>query len=92
MTDAETTTDRIRAGVVFRRTPDGGIVLDKRSGAYSQVNSSAADVIEGLIDGLTRDEIAHAITGRYEAADLAIVRSDVDALVAQLREVGIVAR
>lgn len=92
MTDEETTTDSIRAGVVFRRTPDGGIVLDKRSGAYSQVNSSAADVIEGLVDGLTRDEIARAITDRYEAAELATVRSDVDTLVAQLHEAGIVAR
>jgi len=56
---------RTRADVVFRRTPDGGMLIDLSSSACFGVNRVGADIWEQLAAGRSIDEIASSLAAEY---------------------------
>ena len=68
----------------------GAVLLDQRRGKYWQLNPAGALLLQAFQDGTGVDGAVRALTERYGiGADRA--REDVTALLARLREAGLVA-
>ncbi|KPM55838.1 hypothetical protein CcI49_22815 [Frankia sp. CcI49] len=80
---------QLREHVVRTRTDYGAVLLDERTGRYFTLNPTADVAVGVLSGGGTPDQAAQAVTEAYEV-DTATARADIDALVAQLRDAGLV--
>lgn len=64
---------RLRDDVSLCATADGTILLDERSGRYWQLNTTGAEILTALLDGVAEDEVVRRLTetrpvGRERAA------------------------
>ncbi|MET9297202.1 lasso peptide biosynthesis PqqD family chaperone [Streptomyces sp. NPDC003077] len=76
--------------VTAAETSDGMVLLDRRTGRYWQLNTTAALILRALLDGTSREKAALFLTDRHpSAADRAA--ADVAALVRALRDAGLTA-
>ncbi|CUU58362.1 Coenzyme PQQ synthesis protein D (PqqD) [Parafrankia irregularis] len=80
---------QLREHVVRTHTDYGAVLLDERTGRYFTLNPTADVAVGVLAGGGTPDQAAQAVTEAYEV-DTATARADIDALVAQLRDAGLV--
>jgi hypothetical protein len=78
----------LRDGVSYARTEYGGVLLDLASGEYWTLNHTGAIVLSCLLEGATPEAVPDRLTAQF-AADPGEVEQDVPALVAQLREAGL---
>jgi hypothetical protein len=79
----------LRDGVSWARTEYGGVLLDLTSGEYWTLNQTGAIVLNCLLEGVTPDAVPDRLAAQF-AADPGEVEQDVPALVAELREAGLV--
>ncbi|MGW7533943.1 lasso peptide biosynthesis PqqD family chaperone [Amycolatopsis sp. NPDC054798] len=70
-------------------TPDGSVLLNKRTGTYWQVNRTGAHTLDRLLAGETADRIAADLAARYDI-DAARVLSDIAAMTESLLAAGLV--
>ena len=83
------TTVRLRSADLEWRTVDGEVILlDVRTSRYFAANRTAAALWPVLVKGATRDELAAQVAVRYDIS-AGQATADVDALVAQLTEQGL---
>lgn len=82
---------RLRPEVSVAETDYGMVLLDGRSGEYWQLNDTAAEIVRLLLDGRAADDVARHLVGEYEV-DPADAARDVDALVANMLDSGMVVR
>lgn len=75
--------------VVLNRVDDEAMVLDTKSGRYYGLNEVATQMLEGLLAGRSQADVVAGIAARYEA-DAARIATDLDRLLADLRERGLV--
>jgi hypothetical protein len=80
---------KLRDGVFTADTEYGTTLLDEDSGAYWNLNPTAALVLRTLLDGGTPEQAVRALTEEYEVSGEA-ARRDVTELVAGLRSAGLV--
>ena len=79
-----------RSDTAMARELDGDIViLDIPSGRYFSINSVGAFVWRLLGDPIERDDIIDAVTDEFDV-DRATAASDIDALLGQLVDAGLV--
>ena len=69
-------------------TTEGTVLLDVERGRFYGLNPTGTFVWRGLSDGRTVEEIADDLSARF-AAPLERIRADVVALVARLRDRGL---
>lgn len=69
-------------------TSDGTVLLDVDRGRFYGLNPTGTVVWKGLSDGRTVDQIASDLAARF-TAPLGRIRTDVTALVTQLRDRGL---
>lgn len=69
---------------------DSGFIFDPYSGATFTVNVTGIDIIEGLREGMTREEILERLDDSYELGELDDPARDIDEFVGMLRQHGIV--
>lgn len=85
------TTRLCRAAAVRAAPADGEtVLLDLASGAYFTLNETGTLIWERLAAGATPEELATALAEAFAVAH-EVARRDVDALVAELLEAGLVA-
>lgn len=77
----ENTADR---NLVWNTFDEEAVILDVASGDYFALDAIGTEVWKGLNDGQTVDQIAENIAQKYET-DAALVKSDIEELVAELR-------
>ncbi|WP_409185038.1 lasso peptide biosynthesis PqqD family chaperone [Amycolatopsis sp. VS8301801F10] len=70
-------------------TPDGSVLLNKRTGSYWQVNRTGAHTLDRLLAGETAEQIAAELAARYDI-DAAQVRADIAAMTETLLTAGLV--
>ncbi|WP_370934123.1 lasso peptide biosynthesis PqqD family chaperone [Amycolatopsis sp. cg13] len=70
-------------------TPDGSVLLNKRTGSYWQVNRTGAHTLDRLLAGESADRIAADLAARYDI-DAAKVRADISAMTDSLLAAGLV--
>jgi hypothetical protein len=75
--------------VVHTETAYGAVLLDMHSGCYWSLNPTGALAVRVLLGGGGTAEAARAMAGAYDV-DTATASKDVDALLAQLRAVGLI--
>lgn len=81
-----------RPGVLFEPLPDGAVLLDTRTEVYFGLDPVGARVWQLLPPAArTLDELCAALRGEYPDVPDAVLREDVAALLAQLRDEGLVA-
>lgn len=78
-----------RPDLAVENTDDELIVLDKKAGKVHQLNSSATFVWKCLDDGLVIDEIVLKLSETFDVEPEAAM-SDVDAVLSQLKSLGLV--
>lgn len=71
------------------RQGDGAVVFDKAKGVYYQVNAVGLQLMKGIADGKTNDELITEVEQKY-SLDHAQAEADVSAYLSQLREMGLV--
>lgn len=81
-------TQKLRDGVSSADTDYGTVLLDEDSGRYWNLNPSAAQVLQVLLEGGTAEQAAQALTERY-TVDAATARQDVQELLDGLRSAGL---
>jgi hypothetical protein len=69
---------------------DGAIILDTKAGKYYSLNRVAADIWRGIESGQPLDQLASDLATRY-AQPHEDVLSDVNALVASMQRLGLLA-
>ncbi len=84
---------KIKEGFVMRRIGDGGVVVAVGEASKSfhgmiKLNKTAADIWSCIADGKTEAQAAEFLTEKYEV-DAETARGSVDALIAQMRDNGI---
>jgi len=79
---------KTRADVVFRRTPEGGMLVDLSSSACFGVNHVGADIWEQLAAGRTIEEIALSLAAEYRM-DREVAERDVLRLCEEMRSTGV---
>jgi hypothetical protein len=75
--------------VVHTETDYGAVLLDAGTGRYWTLNPTGALVVRVLLGGGSIADAADAVAGDYEV-DAATASQDVDILLAQLREAGLI--
>ncbi|MBB1152650.1 MULTISPECIES: lasso peptide biosynthesis PqqD family chaperone [Amycolatopsis] len=70
-------------------TPDGSVLLNKRTGRYWQVNRTGTHTLDRLLAGETADQIAADLAARYDI-DAAQVQADITAMTESLLAAGLV--
>ncbi|MBG0816446.1 lasso peptide biosynthesis PqqD family chaperone [Planomonospora sp. ID82291] len=80
---------RLRAGVATTATDYGAVLLDERSGAFWQLNPTAALAVSRLSAGDTPEQAAAALAAEFEIGPEQALE-DVQALVEDLRAAGLV--
>jgi hypothetical protein len=81
---------RLRDRVTVTSTEYGLVLLDEQAGEYWNLNSTGALVVDTVLDGGTPADAARALADEHAVA-LERARTDVDELLAQLREANLVA-
>jgi len=79
----------LRDGVAAADTDYGITLLDADSGQYWTLNPTAALALRTLLDGGTSAQAAQALTEEY-AVDAGTAGRDVETLVSELHEAGLV--
>ncbi|WP_246204038.1 lasso peptide biosynthesis PqqD family chaperone [Streptomyces tailanensis] len=82
-------TTKLRRHVSASDVEDGMVLLDERKGRYFKLNPSGALILRALLDGSSPDEVARVLVERYEVSEERAA-ADVDALTAQLADIGLV--
>ncbi|HLU96318.1 MAG TPA: lasso peptide biosynthesis PqqD family chaperone [Thermobifida alba] len=82
---------RLRPDVSAAETDYGMVLLDGRSGEYWELNDTAAQIVQRLLDGQAPADVVRFLVGEYEVEQAAAER-DVAALVTGLLESGMVLR
>ncbi|CAL9501179.1 hypothetical protein SUDANB58_03457 [Streptomyces sp. enrichment culture] len=80
---------RFGADVSTAETDYGTVLLDQRSGDYWELNPTGALVVRTLMEGGDRAAAVAALVARFDI-DRDRAAQDVDALVRDLREAGLV--
>ncbi|CAL9451739.1 hypothetical protein SUDANB6_02450 [Streptomyces sp. enrichment culture] len=80
---------RFGADVSTAETDYGTVLLDQRSGDYWELNPTGALVVRTLMEGGDRADAVAALVARFDI-DRDRAAQDVDALVHDLREAGLV--
>lgn len=80
----------LASGVRMTATVDGAVLLDDVTGAFWQLNRSAADVLHALAAGVDQTRIATDLVDRYHI-DARRAARDIAALVEQLTQEGLIA-
>ncbi|MEU0738347.1 lasso peptide biosynthesis PqqD family chaperone [Streptomyces sp. NPDC006134] len=80
---------RFGADVSTAQTEYGTVLLDQRSGDYWELNPTGALVVRTLMEGGDRAAAVAALVARFDI-DTDRAARDVDALVRDLREAGLV--
>lgn len=75
--------------VILNRVDDETVLLDTKSGTYYQLNATATDMVELLREGASRSNVVARLGEKYNI-DEERLRTDLDTLVAQLKERGLV--
>lgn len=70
-------------------TPDGSVLLNKRTGRYWQVNRTGTHTLDRLLVSETADQIAADLAARYDI-DAAQVQADITAMTESLLAAGLV--
>lgn len=81
---------RLPDHVTVTSTEYGLVLLDEQAGAYWNLNPTGALVVDTVAAGGTASDAARRLAAEHDV-DLPTARSDVDALLAQMREAGLVA-
>jgi hypothetical protein len=71
--------------VAWRKVDDEVVILDLETSVYYSLNETASDIWELIGKGLSEDDIAEEIAGRYDQK-AASVKKDVTALVKKLKK------
>ena len=79
-------------GVVFSRVSDGGVLLATEEEIYYGLNEVGARVWELMGDGRTVESICRELRGDYPDVDASTIRRDVEDLLGDLMEYGLVRR
>jgi hypothetical protein len=82
---------RLRPDVSMAETDYGLVLLDGRNGEYWQLNDTAAQIVQRLLDGHSPDEVVRFLVSEYEVTS-ADAERDVAELVAGMLESGMVTR
>jgi Coenzyme PQQ synthesis protein D (PqqD) len=82
---------KLRDGVSSADTDYGIVLLDEDSGRYWNLNPTAAQALQTLLDGGTADQAAQALTERY-AVDAGAAHRDVRELLDGLEAAGLLER
>lgn len=82
---------RFATHVTTARTDYGTVLLDQRSGQYWELNPTGTLVVRTLMEGGEEADGVEAVVAEF-AVGHAQAAKDVAALIAQLREAGLVAR
>ncbi|AXK32967.1 lasso peptide biosynthesis PqqD family chaperone [Streptomyces armeniacus] len=78
----------LRPHITATPTADGMVLLDQRTGAYWQMNTTATLVLHALLDGADAEQAAALLAARHPAA-AERADSDVAALIRQLHDAGL---
>ncbi|GAA1028856.1 MULTISPECIES: lasso peptide biosynthesis PqqD family chaperone [Amycolatopsis] len=70
-------------------TPDGSVLLNRRTGRYWQVNRTGTHTLDRLLAGESADRIAADLAARYDI-DAARVRADIAKMTDNLVAAGLV--
>ncbi|MET9263531.1 lasso peptide biosynthesis PqqD family chaperone [Amycolatopsis sp. NPDC004079] len=70
-------------------TPDGSVLLNRRTGRYWQVNRTGTHTLDRLLAGESADRIAADLAARYDI-DAARVRADIAKMTDNLLAAGLV--
>lgn len=77
--------------VIFRTLPDGAVLLHTATEVYYGLNTVGARVWELLPPAtLDLDELCAQLAAEYPGADACDIRADVEELLAELRDAGLV--
>lgn len=76
-------TKQLHPQVTFRSTDEGGVLLDRRTGAYFQLNRTGCEVLQEYLKGRSHDEIVKELQERYRS-EAGRVAADVTALLDEL--------
>lgn len=80
---------QLRRHVSFTATEYGGVLLDETKGAYWRLNTTGAEVVRTMGE-VERDEIVRHVVATFDV-DAQTAAQDVDTLLAELRDAGLVA-
>ena len=80
----------LRDGVRLTTFPDGAVLLDTRTGRYWQLNTTAALLLQALLDGASVRQASRLLAGRYRQVSPNQAGRDLDNLLEQLRDAGLV--
>jgi hypothetical protein len=79
----------LRNGVVAQVFDREMVLLDVAAGSYFELNASGTAMLQSLLGGSSREQTIDAVCRQFEV-DAARVTEDLDALLAALREAGLV--
>jgi hypothetical protein len=80
---------KARSSELETRLVDGELVLlDLRSQNYLSLNRTGAELWPSIVAGIERDELVRQLAYRHDLS-IAVAEKDLDTLVAQLREAGL---
>jgi hypothetical protein len=80
---------RLRTGVSMTRTEYGLVLLDEPRGEYFQLNPTGAIVANGLLAQSTVQQIADEVAREYDVTREQ-ARADIETLIVQFRETGLI--
>ncbi|WP_406638459.1 lasso peptide biosynthesis PqqD family chaperone [Amycolatopsis sp. WGS_07] len=80
---------RLHPDTALTDTPDGSVLLNRRTGRYWQVNRTGAHTLDRLLAGESADRIAADLAARYDI-DAARVRADIATMTENLLTAGLI--
>ncbi|MFF4160667.1 lasso peptide biosynthesis PqqD family chaperone [Streptomyces sp. NPDC001678] len=81
----------LRPDVSTARTENGTVLLDETTGRYWQLNTTAAFILNALVDGATAQEAAHRLRERHPALPAEQAADDVASVIRALSTARLVA-
>ncbi len=83
---------RTNPGVVFQKLDEGAVLFAPATELYFGLNDVGAMIWEMLPGASTPDDVYAAVHATFPDVDLAIIRADVDELLARLLAEGLIER
>jgi hypothetical protein len=80
---------RLKPDLVLRREEDGAFLFDPVRDVLVCVNETGLEIVQGLGDGRSIDEIITTLTGLYPDITQEALRKDVESFLGQLVERGL---
>jgi coenzyme PQQ synthesis protein D (PqqD) len=80
----------LRDGVHLTTFPDGAVLLDTRTGRYWQLNTTAALLLQALLEGASVQQASRQLAERHPQLSPDQAGHDLDGLLEQLRDAGLV--